>query len=103
MLNSTYEGLPHTALTTFAAEIPMVATNIPGTNEAVYHEQSGLLIPPGDVEALSDAITRLFEDAKLRERLVAGGKKILGEKFSWEAHITTLEKTLQSVCTHPRD
>jgi glycosyltransferase involved in cell wall biosynthesis len=90
VLNSTYEGLPHTALTSFAAHIPMIATNIPGTNEAVYDEQSGLLVPPGDNQALVAAITRLFEDASLRAKVVAGADKILAEKFSWDAHLATL-------------
>jgi len=60
VLNSTYEGLPHTVLTSFAARIPVVATNIPGTNEAVYDEKDGLLIPIHNDQALANAITRLF-------------------------------------------
>ncbi|HEV7449304.1 MAG TPA: glycosyltransferase family 4 protein [Candidatus Paceibacterota bacterium] len=102
VLNSTYEGLPHTALTTFAAEIPIVATNIPGTNEAVYHEVSGLLVPTADDQALAHAIARLFKDKALCDKLTAGGKHILAEKFSWEAHLRTLESILQSVCADPR-
>lgn len=101
VLNSTYEGLPHTALTSFAAEIPMVATDIPGTNEAVYAGISGLLVPPGDDEALAAAIKRLFTDPALCAHLVAGGKKILAEKFSWETHIATLLGFFESVRTKP--
>ncbi len=103
VLNSTYEGLPHTALTSFAAGIPMVATNIPGTNEAVYDGVSGLLVPLHDDKALAGAIARLFRDTALREKLIAGGQKILEEKFSWDAHISTLLALLQSVCTKPRN
>lgn len=103
VLNSTYEGLPHTALTSFAAEIPMVATNIPGTNEAVYDGESGLLVPPGDDSALAEAIKRLFLDPALCTQLVAGGQKILAEKFSWQAHLTTLLSVLESVRTNPRN
>ena len=102
VLNSTYEGLPHTALTSFAAEIPMIATNIPGTNEAVYDGVSGLLVPHGDDAALAQALKRLLTDPALRERVVAGGKKILAEKFSWHAHLATLLSTLESVRAHPR-
>lgn len=94
ILNSTYEGLPHTALTSFASETPIIATNIPGTNEAVYHHESGLLIPPEDPETLAAAVTRIFEEPELSPKLVAGGQKILHEKFSWEAHLKTLEKLL---------
>ncbi|HUD02684.1 MAG TPA: glycosyltransferase family 4 protein [Candidatus Paceibacterota bacterium] len=102
VLNSTYEGLPHTALTSFAAGIPIIATNIPGTDEAVYDEKSGLLVPAGDDTALARAIERLFEDAPLRAQLIAGGKKILEEKFSWSAHIATLLSLCESVRFKPR-
>ena len=101
VLNSTYEGLPHTALTSFAAQIPMVATDIPGTNEAVYDGVSGLLVPVGDDQALADAIARLFDDSMLRTRLVAGATRVLNEKFSWEAHLKTLLDFFETVRTKP--
>lgn len=103
VLNSTYEGLPHTALTSFAAGIPMVATDIPGTNEAVYHEISGLLVSPGDDAALAAAISRLFDNAALRAKLVRGAEKILNDKFSWETHLKTLLGFFESVRAKPRD
>lgn len=101
VLNSTYEGLPHTALTSFAARIPMVATNIPGTNEAVYNEVSGLLVPAGDDQALADAIARLFDDPALRARLVEGAERVLNEKFSWDAHLKVLLGFFESVRAKP--
>ncbi|MFA5998213.1 MAG: glycosyltransferase family 4 protein [Candidatus Paceibacterota bacterium] len=101
VLNSTYEGLPHTALTSFAARIPMVATDIPGTNEAVYNEESGLLVPAGDDQALADAIARLFDDPALRTRLVEGAERILNEKFSWDTHLATLLGFFESVRAKP--
>ncbi len=103
VLNSTYEGLPHTALTSFAARIPLIATNIPGTNEAVIHEKTGLLVKPSDDDALAAAIQRIFTDAPLRERLVRGAAAFLEEKFSWGAHLALLEKLFQTVCAKPRD
>ena len=103
VLNSTYEGLPHTALTSFAAEIPMIATNISGTNEAVYHEESGLLIEPENPEQLTKAIERLFENKDLQKQIIEGGSKILKEKFSWEAHLSILESFFASVQKTPRD
>jgi len=101
VLNSTYEGLPHTVLTSFAAEIPTVATNISGTNEAVYNEKTGLLVEQGDTNALARAIERLFEDKVLCEKLVANGTKLLKEKFSWETHVKNLNSIFQSVVSKP--
>lgn len=100
-LNSSYEGLPHTVLTSFAAEIPVVATDIPGTNEAVRHGETGLLVPHGDDLALAGAIGRLFDDSELRGRLIKGGAKMLREKFSWEAHLRSLLALFESLARKP--
>ncbi|MEN9913075.1 MAG: hypothetical protein RLY66_483 [Candidatus Parcubacteria bacterium] len=97
VLNSTYEGLPHTVLTSFAAEIPVIATDISGTNEAVYHEKTGLLVKPGDDAALAAAIERLFTDQALCKKLVEGGTKLLKEKFSWEGHLKGLEGIFKKI------
>jgi len=94
VLNSTYEGLPHTILTSFAARIPVVATNISGTNEAVIHEVNGLLVEPGNSTELAKAITRYFDDATLCARMVDGGTKTLHEKFSWSTHLKNLAAIL---------
>jgi glycosyltransferase involved in cell wall biosynthesis len=102
VLNSTYEGLPHTVLTSFAAGIPTVATDIPGTNEAVYNEETGLLVEPGGDDALANAIARLFRNSMLRKRVTDGAQEILQNKFSWQAHIATLISILQSAGSHPR-
>lgn len=103
VLNSTYEGLPHTVLTSFAAGIPTVATDIPGTNEAVYDEVSGLLVPPGDTKKLAEAIERLLTDEALRQKVVEGGTKLLLEKFSWRAHTEALLSLFESLALKPSD
>lgn len=96
VLNSTYEGLPHTVLTSFAAEIPTVATDIPGTNEALYHEKTGLLVKPDDDQSLAQTIERLLNDPKLAAELARNGTQLLKEKFSWDAHIRTLNSIFKS-------
>jgi glycosyltransferase involved in cell wall biosynthesis len=97
VLNSSYEGLPHGALESFATRTPIVATDIPGTNEAVLNEKTGLLVPAGDEQALARAIERMLTDTELRERVVEGGAQILKEKFSWEAHLKRLNEMFQKV------
>ncbi len=101
VLNSTYEGLPHTVLTSFAAEIPTIATNIPGTNEAIYDEKTGLLVEAENPKQLADAIKKLLDNKPLQDKLVHEGSKLLKEKFSWEAHINNLNKILESVLLKP--
>ncbi|MHB0978209.1 MAG: glycosyltransferase family 4 protein [Minisyncoccota bacterium] len=103
VLNSTYEGLPHTVLTSFAANIPTIATDIPGTNEALYHEKTGLLVKPNDPQGLAEAIERLFNDPAYAQKLAEQGNILLKEKFSWEAHIKNLNNIFGSIVPKPNN
>ena len=76
--------------------IQTVTTNTPGTNEAVYHEKTGLLVTPGNNQELADAIERIFNDKELARNLTVNAKKLLQEKFSWEAHLRILNSLFAS-------
>lgn len=52
-----------------AAAKPIVATNLPAIAEVIAHERNGLLVPPGDADALADALRQLRDDPSLRTRL----------------------------------
>lgn len=90
ILNSTYEGLPHTVLTCFYIGIPVIATNIPGTNEVAIDNETAVLIEPNNPEMLAKTIEELIEDKEKQNRLVTNGYKLLKEKFSWNTHINNL-------------
>jgi glycosyltransferase involved in cell wall biosynthesis len=101
ILNSTYEGLPHTVLTSFYAGIPVIATDIPGTNEAAIDNQTAVLVPPENPEALAEAIENLMKDPEKQKMLVENGRKLLREKFSWDSHIKNLLTISQSLISEP--
>jgi glycosyltransferase involved in cell wall biosynthesis len=82
VLPSLYEGLPISALEAMAAERPIVATAIGGTDEAITSEQTGLLVPPRDPAALATAIRRLRGDPVLARRLAAAGRARVEREFS---------------------
>ncbi|MBU3968912.1 glycosyltransferase family 4 protein [Patescibacteria group bacterium] len=103
VLNSTYEGLPHTVLTSFSSKIPVIATDIPGTNEVVYHKKTGLLVPPRNAEKLAEEIELLLKDKDLQKILTQNAEKLLKEKFSWEKHIETLMGFFTSVVSNPNN
>lgn len=92
VLNSTYEGLPHSVLDAFAARCPVVATDISGTNEVVKDHENGLSVPPGDDKRLIEAIHTMFTDHELRSRLVEGAQHTALDVFSWSGHIVRLER-----------
>jgi colanic acid/amylovoran biosynthesis glycosyltransferase len=80
-LPSFAEGLPVVLMEAMAMEIPCVATWITGIPEIIAHERNGLLAPPGDAEALAQAIARLMDDAGLRRSLGQQGRVTILEKF----------------------
>ncbi len=92
VVNSRYEGMPHGVLESFATKTPIIATNIPGTNEAVLDGKTGLLVEVGNDTALAAAIEKIFTNPELCAQLVKGGEEILKEKFSWETHIQRLRE-----------
>ncbi len=65
-----------------ACGVPIVTSRIEGL-EMVEKEDIGILVPPEDSEALSEAIIKLLKDPQMRERMGKKGRKIAEEKFSW--------------------
>jgi GT2 family glycosyltransferase len=65
------EAGPLTALEAMSVGVPFVATDHGGVTEVLG--DAGLLVPPGDADALAAAITRLLEDDELRKRCHAAG------------------------------
>jgi glycosyltransferase involved in cell wall biosynthesis len=69
------EGLPVALLEAAAMGCPIVASDLPGINEALTDGVTALLVPPGDAEALGAAVQRLLADAQLRARLGAAARE----------------------------
>ena len=81
VLSSFAEGLPVVLMEAMAMEIPCVATWVNGIPEIVTHETDGLLVPPGDPEALARAVARLMDNAELRLTLGQKARLKILEKF----------------------
>ena len=67
---------------------PVVASNVGGLRDLVADGETGLLVPPGDAEALRAALERLLGDAELRRRLGEAGRERIREHFSWEQAVS---------------
>jgi len=63
---------------------PVIGCNAGGMPEVVSNGVNGLLVEPGDIQQLSDAILKLATDHDLRQRMGVAGKKIFEEKFTAE-------------------
>ena len=84
-LPSTREGLPLVVLEAMAQRKPVVASAVGGTPELVVNGETGLLVPPGDAEALAQALIRVLEDPALASRLGNAGRERVVTEFSLRA------------------
>lgn len=82
---SRREGYGVVAREAMAWGRPVVATAVGGLTDALEDGITGLLVPPGDVRALRDAVSRLLADAGLRERLGRAAEAKARAEFSVEA------------------
>lgn len=80
---SRHEGMPNVVLEAMSAGLPVVASRIAGNEELVVDGETGLLIPPEDVDALRRALETLLLDADLRQRMGAAARARVEEHFSW--------------------
>jgi glycosyltransferase involved in cell wall biosynthesis len=71
LLSSSWENFPHTVVEALAVGTPVIATRTGGVAEVVRDGENGLVVEPGDVDALAEAIERFVGDAELAERLRA--------------------------------
>jgi glycosyltransferase involved in cell wall biosynthesis len=81
LLPSSYgEGIPKALLEAASCARPIVTSDMPGCREVVVQEETGLLVPAHDVDALAAAIARLAGDTELRRRMgEAGRERVIGE------------------------
>ena len=74
---SRNEGLGSTLLDVMDAGVPIIASDAGGIPDIIQHEQTGVSIPVGNAQALSDAIIRLDQDPALQQQLVEGASEHL--------------------------
>jgi len=88
VLPSLYEGLPNAVLEAMAAGLPVIATAVDGTPEAVLHRETGLLVKSKDSEVLADSILTLCNNEKMRKEFGEKGRLRVEEHFSWQGEVT---------------
>jgi glycosyltransferase involved in cell wall biosynthesis len=90
VLPSLWEGLPVAMLEAMLAGVPVVASRVEGVEEVIQNGENGLLVPPGDPEALSRSLIQLFQDRQSSvefnrlELLGAAGKATVVEEYTAE-------------------
>ena len=88
---SLAEGYPKAPIEAAASGLPIIMTSSANTHGLLEHEESALIVPPKDVSMLEEAIIRLMEDAKLRERLGTKAKEMVKSLPSEDITIEVLQ------------
>lgn len=82
VLPSLWEGLPMALIEAMASGLPIVATDVSGSKQAVISGETGILVPPGDARELGDAIKYLLSNPDIGERMGAAARLRADEVFS---------------------
>jgi glycosyltransferase involved in cell wall biosynthesis len=92
VLPSHAEGLAMSVLEGLAHGLAVVATPVGAHAEVIEPEQSGVLVPPGDVAALGAALIRVIGDPALRDRLRAGARQRFLDRYDVRAYSARLAR-----------
>jgi glycosyltransferase involved in cell wall biosynthesis len=89
---SLWEGLPLTVLMAMGARLPVVGTRVSGITEVIADGKNGLLVPPGDSQALAAAVLELHRRPELRRRLAEAARRTVSAGYSQDAMLRRLER-----------
>ena len=96
-LPSFYEGLPLSILEAMATGVPVVGSDVRGIREVVIPEETGLLFPSDDDNALAQALERLIKDKNLRNNLCKNAFTFVSQTHGIKQWVSAYECLFKSV------
>ena len=102
---SISEGIPVVLMEAMSKGLPVIATRITGVPELVEHGEDGLLVAPGNVAELAEAMVMLLNNKELRTRLGNNARRTILRAFNAEVNIEKIKKLFESelMMIHARD
>lgn len=97
MLTSIFEGLPYTLLEVMALGLPVIATQVVGSQDVVVHAETGYLVPTGDVPALAQAALLLLNEPARRQHMGQHGRELVIQRYDVRQMLTAVEKVYESL------
>lgn len=89
-------------LEAWANGLPVVAADAGGVPEVVRHEATGLLVPFGDLDRLTQSIGALLDDPEKARRLGEAGRKLVDRGYTWDDRYATLLARTEQAIADPR-
>jgi glycosyltransferase involved in cell wall biosynthesis len=102
VLASLFEGHPLSVMEAMAAGRPVVATSVGGVPEMVRSGETGILVPTGDVAALSGALRQMLESPELRRRMGASAARTAAEHFDISRMAGAYERLYEEILADRR-
>ncbi|WP_084615652.1 glycosyltransferase family 4 protein [Desulfurococcus mucosus] len=94
LFTSYVEGFGLPPLEAMACGTPVVTTDCMGNRDYAYNEYNSLVVPPGDPQAVSEALVRILTSDKLREKLIENGLET-ARRFTWDKVVDRFEEALK--------
>ena len=79
---SLWEGLSYSVLEAMGRGLPVVATDISGNTDVVKDGATGLVVPPGDAQAIAEAVRLLLDDVERRRELGQAARELVLSRHS---------------------
>jgi len=84
VLTSHYEGFPNVTLEAMRAGLPVIASDVGGTREAIIEGETGFVVPHGDLATLKKKLAFLIQNREVRITMGQAGRKHYLENFTGE-------------------
>ena len=101
VIASRNEGTPVAVIEAMAAGRPVVATSVGGVPDIVEDGETGILVPPGDVEALAGAMARLARDPAERSRMGEQGRRRVA-RYGYERLVDDIDRLYREALAEKR-
>lgn len=95
VLATHYEGLPLVLCEAMASHTPIIATNVPGVNEIIINNKTGLLVKENDVYDLANNILKMKKDLVLRKNFVHQSDIFINKNFNLQLMYNNYIKTIK--------
>lgn len=103
LIPSHYEPFGLVAIEAMACGTPVIASNVGGLKYTVLHEQTGLLVPPQDIDSFTQAIDRILENSIFTKHLSLNALKRIRNNFGLETTVGELNKLYNELLSSSLD
>jgi len=102
VLPSYTEGMPNVVMEAMACGLPTISTTVGGLPDGVGDSEGAILVPPQQVEPLTEAILRVCGDKLLQDKMSAAARQTAEQKFGLENNVRKTLNHLQSIIVKRR-